>query len=58
MSRWKIVGVISLLFLLLFAFVVIESCRRVNEPQRAEEAPEDLQSHVVEQAHPSLVRRV
>ena len=42
MNRWKIAGAISLLFLALLAFTIIQSCRRVNQPQRAEEDPETL----------------
>lgn len=51
MNRWKIVGIASLLFLILLAFTIVDSCRRVNEPQRAEEDPETLDSQV----HPSTV---
>lgn len=62
MSRWKIVGIASLLFLILLAFTIVQSCRRVNEPQRAEEDPETLDTRVrpstVPSNVPASVRRV
>ena len=47
MNRWKIVGAVTLLFLALLAFTIVESCRRVNQPQRAEEDPETLDARVM-----------
>jgi hypothetical protein len=42
MSRWRIAGIVTLLFLTLLAFTIVDSCRQVNEPTRMEEDPETL----------------
>lgn len=51
--RWKVAGIVTLLFLVLLAFTIVQSCRRVNEPQRAEEDPETLDTRVRPSIGPS-----
>lgn len=47
MNRWNVVGAVTLLFLVLLAFTIIQSCRRPNQPQRAEEDPETLDTRMM-----------
>lgn len=51
MDRWKVVGLITVVVLLVFTFTIVQSCHEAERPRDEGDAPDDLQSHV-EPANP------
>lgn len=50
MNRWKIAGAVTVLFLALVTFTLVQSCHRTDQPQRAEEDPETLDTRGISPA--------